>query len=59
MPGAKIHDVHARAPTYITTEALQRIGELYAIEAEAPGPSSRTASGGKKSQSRATDAVTV
>ncbi|WP_425341440.1 hypothetical protein [Escherichia coli] len=29
----KIHDVHARAPTYITTEALQRIGELYAIEA--------------------------
>ncbi len=30
----KIHDVHARAPTYITTEALQRIGELYAIEAE-------------------------
>ncbi len=30
----KIHDVHARAPTDITTEALQRIGELYAIEAE-------------------------
>ncbi|HHL4704334.1 TPA: IS66 family transposase [Escherichia coli] len=33
----KIHDVHARAPTYITTEALQRIGELYAIEAEVRG----------------------
>ncbi|ELR8962332.1 IS66 family transposase, partial [Escherichia coli] len=33
----KIHDVHARAPTYITTEALQRIGELYAIEAEVQG----------------------
>ncbi|WP_447309042.1 IS66 family transposase [Escherichia coli] len=32
----KIHDVHARAPTYIT-EALQRIGELYAIEAEVRG----------------------
>ncbi|MGV6374556.1 IS66 family transposase, partial [Escherichia coli] len=33
----KIHDVHARAPTDITTEALQRIGELYAIEAEVRG----------------------
>ncbi|PJW38437.1 IS66 family transposase, partial [Escherichia coli] len=33
----KIHDVHARAPTYITTEALQRIGELYAIVAEVRG----------------------
>ncbi|HGE9246334.1 TPA: IS66 family transposase [Escherichia coli] len=33
----KIHDVHARAPTDITTEALQRIGELYAIEAEIRG----------------------
>lgn len=30
----KIHDVHARTPTDITTEALRRIGELYAIEAE-------------------------
>jgi hypothetical protein len=30
----KIHDVHARMPTDITTEALRRIGELYAIEAE-------------------------
>lgn len=29
MPlGGKIHDVHARALTDITTEALQRIGEL-------------------------------
>ncbi|EBJ7457293.1 IS66 family transposase, partial [Salmonella enterica] len=33
----KIHDVHARAPTDITTEALKRIGELYAIEAEIRG----------------------
>ncbi len=33
----KIHDVHARASTDITTEALQRIGELYAIEAEVRG----------------------
>ncbi len=33
----KIHDVHARVPTDITTGALQRIGELYAIEAEVRG----------------------
>ncbi|MEN4170892.1 IS66 family transposase [Serratia marcescens] len=33
----KIHDVHARTPTDITTEALRRIGELYAIEAEIRG----------------------
>ncbi len=33
----KIHDVHARVPTDITTEALQRIGELYAIEADIRG----------------------
>ena len=33
----KIHDVHARVPTDIITEALQRIGELYAIEAEVRG----------------------
>ncbi len=30
----KIHDVHARTPTDTTTEALRRIGELFAIEAE-------------------------
>ena len=29
--------MHARAPTDITTESLQRIGELYAIEAEVRG----------------------
>ncbi len=33
----KIHDVHARTPTDITTEALKRIGKLYAIEAEIRG----------------------
>ncbi|HHL0960332.1 TPA: IS66 family transposase [Serratia marcescens] len=33
----KIHDVHVRTPTDITTEALRRIGELYAIEAEIRG----------------------
>jgi transposase len=33
----KVHDVHARTPTDITTEALKRIGKLYAIEAEIRG----------------------
>lgn len=33
----KIHDVHARIPTDLTTEALKRIGEFYAIEAEIRG----------------------
>ncbi|QNJ35646.1 IS66 family transposase [Xenorhabdus nematophila] len=33
----KIHDVHVRSPTAITTEAQKRIGELYAIEAEIRG----------------------
>lgn len=33
----KIHDVHGRMPTDITTEALKRIGKLYAIEAEIRG----------------------
>lgn len=28
----KIHDVHARTPTDITTEELRRIDKLYAIE---------------------------
>ncbi len=30
----KIHDIHVRIPTDITTEALKRIGERSAIEAE-------------------------
>ena len=30
----KIHDVHVRTPSALTEEALKRIGELYAIEAE-------------------------
>jgi hypothetical protein len=50
----KNHDVHARAPTDITTEAWQRIGELWRYRGRGPGLFSRTASGGKKSQSRAT-----
>ncbi len=33
----KIHDVHVRRPTAVTTEALRRIGELYAIKAEIRG----------------------
>lgn len=33
----KFHDVHVRTPTAVTTEALRRFGELYAIEAEIRG----------------------
>jgi hypothetical protein len=33
----KIHDLHARRATATTTEALRRIGELYAIEAQICG----------------------
>ncbi|WP_413739798.1 IS66 family transposase [Sodalis sp. RH14] len=33
----KIHDIHVRHPSPTTTEALQRIGELYAIEADIRG----------------------
>lgn len=33
----KIHDLHARKATPTTTEALRRIGELYAIEAQIRG----------------------
>lgn len=33
----KIHNVHVRTPTDITTEALRHTGELYAIEAEIRG----------------------
>lgn len=46
----KMHDVHARTPTDITTEALKRIGKLYAIEAEIRG--SRQTSGGRCGKSR-------
>ena len=33
----KIHDIHERHPSPTTTEALHRIGELYAIEADIRG----------------------
>ncbi len=33
----KIHDEHVRRPTELTHEALRRIGELYAIEADIRG----------------------
>lgn len=55
----KIHDVHARAPTDITTEALQRIGELYAIEAEVRGCSAEQRLVARKARSPPPDAVTV
>ncbi|QGY33167.1 IS66 family transposase, partial [Pantoea cypripedii] len=35
----KIHDVHIRTPSEVTTEALHRIGELYAVEAGIRGKS--------------------
>jgi len=35
----KIHDVHVRTPSELTTEALRRIGELYGIEAGIRGKS--------------------
>ncbi|MTH48968.1 IS66 family transposase, partial [Intestinirhabdus alba] len=35
----KIHDVHVRTPSDLTEEALKRIGELYAIEADMRGKS--------------------
>lgn len=55
----KIHDVHARAPTDITTEALQRIGELYAIEAEVRGCSAEQRLAARKARAAPPDAVTV
>ncbi|GJH76003.1 hypothetical protein ECZC06_55970 [Escherichia coli] len=48
----KIHDVHARAPTDITTESLQRIGELYAIEAEVRGCSAEQRLAARKPEPR-------
>lgn len=33
----KFYDVHVRTPTGVTTEALKRFGELYAVEAEIRG----------------------
>lgn len=33
----KIHDIHIRRPSALTEEALKRIGQLYAIEAELRG----------------------
>ncbi|HBW7976045.1 TPA: IS66 family transposase, partial [Klebsiella pneumoniae] len=33
----KIHDVYVRTPSALTEEALKRIGELYAVEAEIRG----------------------
>ncbi|EFA9055374.1 hypothetical protein D1G54_005242, partial [Escherichia coli] len=33
----KIHDVHVRIPSALTEEALEQIGQLYAIEADIRG----------------------
>lgn len=37
----KIHDVHVRHPTAVTTEVLNHIGALYAIESEIRGSPAR------------------
>ena len=54
----KIHDVHARAPPTSPRKPCS-VSVNCMPSRRGPGLFSRTASGGKKSQSRATDAVTV
>lgn len=39
----KVHDLHVRKATGTTTEAMRRIGELYAIEAQIRGELTRAA----------------
>ncbi len=39
----KIHDVHVRIPSALTEEALEQIGQLYAIEADIRGNAGRAA----------------
>ena len=46
----KIHDVHARASTYITTEAPAAYRRTVRHRGRGPGLFSRTASGGKKAR---------
>ncbi len=55
----KIHDVHVRHPTTATTEALSRIGALYAIESEIRGSPAEERLAVKKIQIGTADAVVV
>ena len=48
----KIHDEHARRPTALTTEALRRIAELYAIEADIRGSPAESRLAVRKEKSR-------
>lgn len=49
----KIHDEHARRPTALTTEALRRIAELYAIEADIRGSPAESRLAARKEKSQA------
>lgn len=53
----KIRDVHASASTGITTEALQRIGELYTIEAEVRGCSVKQRLAARKAKAAPQDHI--
>jgi len=48
----KIHDIHIRHPSPTTTEALHRIGELYAIEADIRGRPAEEREQVRKARSR-------
>lgn len=48
----KIHDEHARRPTALTTEALRRIAELYAIEGDIRGSPAESRLAVRKEKSR-------
>ncbi|EKO1034750.1 IS66 family transposase [Escherichia coli] len=48
----KIHDVHVRTPSALTEEALKRIGELYAIEAEIRGMTAEQRLAGRQQKAK-------
>ncbi|KNC93744.1 hypothetical protein GM31_18265 [Trabulsiella odontotermitis] len=54
----KVHDIHVHHPASITTEELNHLGALYAIESESCGTPA-AATGGQESQKRPVDAVAV
>nr|EFN9941841.1 IS66 family transposase [Escherichia coli] len=47
-----IHDVHVRTPSALTEEALKRIGELYAIEAEIRGMTAEQRLAGRQQKAK-------
>ncbi|NDL62016.1 transposase [Enterobacteriales bacterium SAP-6] len=48
----KIHDIHVRHPSPATTEALHRIGGLYAIEADTRGRPAKERRQAREARSR-------